>query len=50
MSMVVIPLLRQQMPTYTTRWLIQLIGHFPFVGLPIVSQIGLGAVRQARAH
>jgi hypothetical protein len=35
MSLVVIPLLVQQPPTITYRWWVQLIGHFPFVGLPI---------------
>ena len=39
MSLVVIPLLVQRPPAFTLRWLVQLIGHFPFVGLPIVSQL-----------
>jgi hypothetical protein len=37
MSLVVIPLLVQRPPSITVRWWIQLIGHFPFVGLPIVA-------------
>jgi len=40
MSLVVIPLFRQLPPSFTVRWLVQLIGHFPFVGLPIVASIG----------
>ena len=36
MSLVVIPLLTHRPPTITYRWWIQLVGHFPFVGLPIV--------------
>ena len=36
MSLVVIPLLTHRPPTLTYRWWIQLVGHFPFVGLPIV--------------
>lgn len=37
MSLAVIPLLVHRPPVITIRWWIQLIGHFPFVGLPIVS-------------
>lgn len=40
MSLVVIPLLLQRPPAITARWWIQLIGHIPFVGLPIVWSIG----------
>ncbi|HEX3702073.1 MAG TPA: hypothetical protein VHU82_02005 [Vicinamibacterales bacterium] len=36
MSLVVIPLLTQRPPAITSRWWTQLIGHAPFVGLPIV--------------
>ncbi|HVR97586.1 MAG TPA: hypothetical protein VMW27_13290 [Thermoanaerobaculia bacterium] len=43
MSLVVIPLLVHRPPTITIRWWVQLIGHFPFVGLPIVMSIGRGA-------
>lgn len=35
MSLMVIPLLVHRPPTITGRWWVQLIGHFPFVGLPI---------------
>lgn len=44
MSLVVIPLLLHRPPSITTRWLVQLIGHVPFVGLPIVASIGRRAV------
>jgi len=37
MSLVVIPLLVHHAPTFSIRWWIQLVGHFPFVGLPIVA-------------
>ena len=37
MSLLVIPLLTQRPPSIASRWWIQLIGHFPFVGLPIVA-------------
>jgi hypothetical protein len=43
MSLIVIPLLVHRPPSITTRWWIQLIGHIPFVGLPIVWSIGRGA-------
>jgi uncharacterized membrane protein YagU involved in acid resistance len=36
MSLVVIPLLLRRPPTINARWWQQLVGHFPFVGLPIV--------------
>jgi hypothetical protein len=36
MSLAVIPVMLWRPPTITLRWLYQLIGHFPFVGLPIV--------------
>ena len=42
MSLVVIPLLFHRPPAINVRWLVQLIGHFPFVGLPIVASIGRG--------
>ena len=35
MSLVVIPLFTKQPPTLTPRWWVQLIGHIPFVALPI---------------
>lgn len=37
MSLAVIPLLLQRPPAFTIRWLVQFIGHFPFVGVPIVA-------------
>lgn len=40
MSLVVIPLLVHHPPIFRPRWWVQLIGHIPFVGLPIVSVIG----------
>lgn len=40
---VVIPLLVHRFPTITIRWFIQLAGHFPFVGVPIVASIGSGS-------
>ncbi len=40
MSLVVMPLLLKRPPTINIRWWVQLIGHFPFVGVPIVAMIG----------
>ena len=37
MSLAVIPILVHRPPTIGTRWWIQLIGHIPFVGVPIVA-------------
>jgi hypothetical protein len=42
MSLVVIPMLTQRPPVINVRWWVQLIGHFPFVGLPIVASIAPG--------
>jgi hypothetical protein len=39
MSLVVIPWLVHRPPTINSRWFVQLVGHFPFVGLPIVGTI-----------
>jgi hypothetical protein len=39
MSLVVIPILVHHAPAISFRWWVQLIGHFPFVGLPIVASI-----------
>ena len=47
MSLLVIPALTQRPVPMTVRWWIQLIGHFPFVGLPIVWSIA--GRRAARA-
>ncbi|HSL22018.1 MAG TPA: hypothetical protein VK886_10820 [Vicinamibacterales bacterium] len=49
MSLAVIPLLTQRPPTIGLRWLIQLLGHFPFVGIPIVASIGTGPHAPATA-
>jgi|SRR5215213_4109332 len=45
MSLVVIPLLLHRPPTINIRWWVQLIGHIPFVGLPIAAMIGSGVSR-----
>jgi hypothetical protein len=47
MSLVVIPLLLHRPPTINLRWWVQLIGHVPFVAVPIVASIGGGASRKA---
>lgn len=39
MSLLVIPALVHRPPSLTIRWLVQFLGHFPFVGLPIVASI-----------
>lgn len=39
MSLAVIPLLTQRPPAIGTRWWIQLFGHVPFVGVPIVASL-----------
>jgi hypothetical protein len=39
MSLVVIPVLLHRPPAISFRWWVQLIGHIPFVGLPIVASI-----------
>ena len=49
MSLVVIPLLVHRPPTINPRWWVQLIGHFPFVGLPIVASIG-GVSREGESR
>src|SRR5262245_4136506 len=43
MSLAVIPILLHRAPAINIRWLVQLIGHIPFVGMPIVGSIGRGA-------
>jgi hypothetical protein len=43
MSLAVIPLLLHRPPAINVRWWVQLIGHFPFVGIPIVASIGRNA-------
>lgn len=47
MSVIVIPALLHRPTAFTNRWWIQLIGHFPFVGLPIVWSIASGLDRNA---
>ncbi len=42
MSLVAIPLFVHRAPTITPAWWVLLIGHFPFVGLPLVAMIGDG--------
>ncbi len=37
MSLAFIPSFTHRAPAITIRWWVQLIGHFPFVGLPIVA-------------
>ena len=40
MSLAVIPLLTHRPPAINFRWWVQLVGHIPFVALPIVTMIG----------
>ena len=46
MSLVVIPLLVRRPPTIGFRWWVQLVGHAPFVGLPIVASSVTGWGRE----
>jgi hypothetical protein len=46
MSLVVIPILLQRPPAISSRWWVQLFGHFPFVGIPIV--VAASTVRPGR--
>ena len=39
MSLIVIPVLLHRPPAINFRWWVQLTGHIPFVGLPIVASI-----------
>jgi len=48
MSLAVIPALLHRPPAINIRWLVQLIGHFPFVGIPIVASVGKGSSRSER--
>ena len=43
MSLAVIPTLAHRPPTIGFRWWVQLIGHIPFVGVPIVALGGRGS-------
>lgn len=45
MSLIVIPLLVHRPPNISIRWWVQLIGHFPFVGVPIVGSASWAANR-----
>lgn len=45
MSLVIIPVLLHRPPAISIRWWIQLLGHFPFVGIPIVGSASRGAIR-----
>jgi len=49
MSFVVIPILVHRAPATSFRWLVQLIGHVPFVGLPIVASINYQGVPRGPA-
>jgi membrane protein implicated in regulation of membrane protease activity len=40
MSLVVISLFTGRSPAITFRWWVQLVGHIPFVAVPIVAMIG----------
>ena len=42
MSLLVIPFLTKRPPVIAFRWWVQLVGHFPFVGLPIVGTVASG--------
>jgi hypothetical protein len=46
MSLAVIPLFAHRPPTINIRWWVQLVGHAPFVGLPIVASIAPGSSRR----
>lgn len=48
MSLLVIPLLLHRPPTISVRWWVQLFGHIPFVGLPIVASACRGGTRSER--
>jgi hypothetical protein len=50
MSLAVIPLLVHRPPSITMRWWIQLLGHIPFVGLPIVMSIARSLSRREAHH
>lgn len=50
MSLAVIPLLTGRPPNLGVRWWVQLVGHFPFVGVPIVGATSLMMRRQLRAR
>ena len=45
MSLIVIPVLVHRPPNISIRWWVQLFGHFPFVGVPIVASASRAASR-----
>jgi uncharacterized membrane protein YagU involved in acid resistance len=45
MSLLVIPVMLQRPPAISIRWWVQLFGHFPFVGIPIVASASRGGAR-----
>jgi hypothetical protein len=45
MSFAVIPLLGDRPPVIGIRWWVQFVGHFPFVGIPIVASISRASLR-----
>lgn len=49
MSLLIIPALVSRPPSISIRWWVQLFGHFPFVGLPIVASATLRAGPEKRA-
>jgi hypothetical protein len=48
MSMAVIPLFTHRVPPITTNWITVLLGHIPFVGLPIALIVGRAAPHWSR--
>jgi hypothetical protein len=46
MSLVIIRVLTGRPPALTVRWCVQLLGHIPFVALPIVSQVSRGSAHR----
>ena len=50
MSLAVIPVLLHRPPTINYRWWIQLVGHIPFVAVPIVSMVGTGGAPRGGAE
>jgi uncharacterized membrane protein YagU involved in acid resistance len=49
MSLLVIPVLLHRPPTISIRWWVQLVGHFPFVGIPIVASASRAATRSTNS-
>jgi hypothetical protein len=45
MSLAVMPWLLHRPPTVNIRWWVQLVGHFPFVGVPIVASMRHGLLK-----